>query len=78
MNCSDRRDVLVDLIEDAHPLADWFARTYEILDAVPDGWAKIDGVWVQLEVVSDRRTAGTSVWRQGSYVGEEPIYGRTV
>lgn len=41
-------DVLIKAVAEALEKPDDPQVCYTILDAIPDGWAKVDGVWVQV------------------------------
>lgn len=58
-------------------LSERYGIAENILDAIPDGWAKVDGEWVRIEAIGRRRDRQFSTFRGGVYVGEEPVYGRT-
>ena len=35
------------------------------LDAVPDGWAKVDGKWLRLEAMGTQWTCSSRCWQEG-------------
>lgn len=58
LNPTPLREAVGDSIAKAEPKVNPWNLADAALDAVPDGWAKVDGEWVRLRPVNVRQDAG--------------------